>query len=70
MIVKLDEAVKLLKNHEVVAVPSETVYGLAASISSPTAIRKIFTLKGRPAVNPLIVHFKNIEKIKKEIKNN
>jgi L-threonylcarbamoyladenylate synthase len=63
MIVKLDEAVKLLKNHEVVAVPSETVYGLAGSISSPTAIRKIFTLKGRPAINPLIVHFSTLNEV-------
>lgn len=63
MIVKFHEAVKLLKNDEVVAVPSETVFGLAASIYSPLAIRKIFSLKGRPAINPLIVHFCSIEQV-------
>lgn len=63
MIVKFHEAVKLLKNNEVVAVPSETVFGLAASIHSPEALRKIFSLKGRPAINPLIVHFCSIEQV-------
>ncbi|MFZ4673236.1 threonylcarbamoyl-AMP synthase [bacterium] len=63
MIVKFHEAVKLLKNDEVVAVPSETVFGLAASIHSPRAIRKIFSLKGRPPINPLIVHFSSVEQI-------
>ena len=41
---------------EVVAFHTETVYGLGADASSDEAVRKIFTLKGRPADNPLIAH--------------
>lgn len=49
-------ACKLLKKGEVVAVPTETVYGLAGDSRNANAIRKIFEAKGRPADNPLIVH--------------
>lgn len=45
-----------LKRGEVVALPTETVYGLAASLKHPEAINEIFSLKGRPKDNPLIVH--------------
>lgn len=45
-----------LRRGGVVALPTETVYGLAASIYHPQAYRAIFTLKGRPRTNPLIVH--------------
>ena len=45
-----------LRDGEVVALPTETVYGLAASLSHPEAINQIFSLKGRPKDNPLIVH--------------
>jgi L-threonylcarbamoyladenylate synthase len=55
------EAVRLLKAGEIVAVPTETVYGLAANALDPTAVRKIFEAKGRPAHNPLIVHVASIE---------
>lgn len=41
----------------VVAFPTETVYGLGADISNPSAVRRIFEIKGRPADHPLIVHF-------------
>lgn len=41
----------------VVAFPTETVYGLGADISSPSAVRRIFEIKGRPVDHPLIVHF-------------
>ncbi len=51
-----EKAVALLKNGEVVAVPTETVYGLAANAFSTEAVRKIFTAKGRPQDNPLILH--------------
>lgn len=46
---------KLLDGH-VVAIPTETVYGLAASVSHPEAIQRIFSLKRRPLNNPLIIH--------------
>jgi L-threonylcarbamoyladenylate synthase len=49
-------AEKLLKDGQVVAMPTETVYGLAAALSHPQAIEKIFVLKGRPLNNPLIIH--------------
>ena len=53
---EIDQAVEALREGEVVAFPTETVYGLGADASNPDAIRKIFELKGRPATHPLIVH--------------
>lgn len=52
----MEEAVSLLKQGEVVAIPTETVYGLAANALNPSAVEKIFAVKGRPSDNPLIVH--------------
>ena len=49
-------AVQILESGELVAVPTETVYGLAARADSPEAIAKIYAAKGRPEFNPLIVH--------------
>lgn len=49
-------AVELLGAGEVVALPTETVYGLAANALDPDAVAKIFEIKGRPAHNPIIVH--------------
>lgn len=49
-------AVETLLGGDVVALPTETVYGLAAVISSDDALRKIFQIKGRPLIDPLIVH--------------
>jgi len=53
------EAALLLRNNEVVAFPTETVYGLGANATSDTAVNKIFEAKGRPSDNPLIVHISN-----------
>ncbi len=53
-------ACEILKNGGVVAIPTETVYGLAANAYDETAIAKIFTAKGRPQDNPLIVHIADI----------
>lgn len=50
------EAARLLRDGEVVALPTETVYGLAANAWSPEAVRRIFEIKRRPAHNPIIVH--------------
>lgn len=58
-LVGFSEAVSLLKAGKVVALPTETVYGLAASIYSLKALKKIFHLKNRPFTDPLIVHCKN-----------
>ena len=49
-------AVELLRKGEVVALPTETVYGLAADALNPIAVAKIFEAKGRPRFDPLIVH--------------
>ncbi len=49
-------AAAILKNGGVVAIPTETVYGLAADAFDPDAVRRVFEAKGRPADNPLIVH--------------
>ena len=49
-------AVELLRNGQVVALPTETVYGLAADAFNPIAVAKIFEAKGRPRFDPLIVH--------------
>ncbi len=51
-----DRAVALLRDGELVALPTETVYGLGADAANPAAVAKIFAAKGRPADHPLIVH--------------
>lgn len=56
MKIDVSQAVSLLNQGEVVALPTETVYGLAASLNQPEAIKEIFKLKGRPLANPLIIH--------------
>lgn len=53
---RLAQAVALLKAGELVAIPTETVYGLGADASNPAAVARIFAAKGRPADHPLIVH--------------
>jgi L-threonylcarbamoyladenylate synthase len=52
----ITRAVELLRAGEVVAFPTETVYGLGADAASPEAVAKIFKLKGRPEAHPVIVH--------------
>lgn len=52
----IDIAVDLLKNNDIAAIPTETVYGLAGNGLSPAAVKKIFEAKGRPNDNPLILH--------------
>ncbi len=63
MLITSEEAISKLKAGDVVALPTETVYGLAASISHPDAIKKIYALKGRPSNNPLIVHLASAEQL-------
>ena len=58
------QAVDSLKNGELVAFPTETVYGLGAIATNDTAVKKIFKAKGRPSDNPLIVHIGNAEEIR------
>lgn len=52
----IERAVALLQAGELVAFPTETVYGLGADAANPAAVRRIFAAKGRPADHPLIVH--------------
>ena len=59
MKVSYSKALSLLKSGEPVAIPTETVYGLAGRIDSEATIQKIFQLKNRPAFDPLIVHCLN-----------
>ncbi len=58
---QLEKAAELLKNGMVVAVPTETVYGLAANAFDTEAVGKIFAAKGRPQDNPLILHIGSLE---------
>lgn len=60
---KIDEAASLLKRGEVVAFPTETVYGLGADATNEDAVSKIFQAKGRPSDNPLIVHVATKEQL-------
>ncbi|MDR2429366.1 MAG: threonylcarbamoyl-AMP synthase [Puniceicoccales bacterium] len=53
----------LLRAGELVALPTETVYGLAANALDETAVRRIFTVKGRPLIDPLIVHVPTLEAV-------
>ena len=55
------EAKQILEKGDLVAIPTETVYGLAGNIYSETAIKKIFDTKKRPLFNPLIVHIHSIQ---------
>lgn len=52
----LEKAALLIKNGELVGIPTETVYGLGADASNEKAVKSIFSAKGRPSDNPLIVH--------------
>lgn len=54
------DAAALLNQNDIVAIPTETVYGLAGNAFSEKAIKKIFELKKRPFYNPLIVHIKSV----------
>lgn len=55
--------VKLLKGGRLVAIPTETVYGLAADLFQPEAVQKIFMAKGRPSDNPLIAHISALKQL-------
>lgn len=61
----IEEAAYWLRKGEVVAIPTETVYGLAANIYNEKAVEKIYTLKNRPKNNPLIVHLKSDKELSK-----
>ena len=63
----LKKAKKIIKNYGVIGIPTETVYGLAGNAYSKAAVKKIFKLKKRPTFNPLIIHYKNINELKRDV---
>ena len=65
----VQRAATLLRAGRVVALPTETVYGLAASALNAHAVRRIFDIKGRPAHNPIIVHVASIDMAKRCVAN-
>tara|TARA_B100001063_G_scaffold206210_1_gene201536 strand:- start:1069 stop:2025 length:957 start_codon:yes stop_codon:yes gene_type:complete len=66
----LKKTINCLKNSDVAALPTETVYGLGGNAYSKNSIKKIFKLKGRPKSNPLIVHYYNLSCAIKDIEIN
>ncbi|WP_234571865.1 L-threonylcarbamoyladenylate synthase [Rhodohalobacter sp. 614A] len=63
MKVTLEKATDLIKKGHTVAIPTETVYGLAADAFNVNAVKKIFEQKGRPSENPLIVHISDFDQL-------
>ena len=63
----IQKAIDLLNQNELVAIPTETVYGLAGNIFSEKAINNIFKTKKRPLFNPLIVHIPNMDYLGKVV---
>ena len=62
----LKKAKKSIENNNIIAMPTETVYGLAGNAYSEKSVKKIFKLKKRPNYNPLIVHYQNLSSLKKD----
>lgn len=65
----ITKAVQLLKKGELVAIPTETVYGLAANALDESAVVKIFEVKNRPFFDPLIIHLPRFEEVKRYTRN-
>ena len=63
----LQKTVKILKDAELVGLPTETVYGLAGNAYSKKALKKIFLLKKRPKKNPLILHYYNFKRASNDV---
>jgi len=63
MRISFSEAIQRLKQGEVVAIPTETVYGLAADARNENALRRIYAIKERPSTNPLIVHLASMSQV-------
>ncbi len=62
---ELEIAITWLKQSQPVAIPTETVYGLAAPLFDPAAIHRVFALKGRPSDNPLIAHVASLAMVER-----
>lgn len=61
----IQTALQLLEKGDVIGLPTETVYGLGGDATNSEAVAKIYTLKGRPSFNPLIIHVDSLEKAQK-----
>lgn len=66
---RLEEAAQLIREGQLVALPTETVYGLGANAMDANACKEIFRVKGRPQDNPLIVHVADLEMVKGLVEN-
>ena len=66
----LNKAKKILEKNKIIAVPTETVYGLAGNAYSNKSVKRIYNLKKRPKKNPLIIHYYNLDLLKKDAKYN
>ena len=64
--INMKKVKKNVESNNVIGLPTETVYGLAANAYSDKSVKKIFKLKKRPIFNPLIIHFKNLKYLKKD----
>ena len=64
----LNKAKKILEKNKIIAVPTETVYGLAGNAYSNKSVKRIYVLKKRPKKNPLIIHYYNLDLLKKDAK--
>jgi L-threonylcarbamoyladenylate synthase len=67
--IELEAAVDALRDGELVAFPTETVYGLGANAADPAAVRKVFELKGRPPAHPVIVHIDERRYLKRWVRD-
>ena len=66
----IQQACEILSNGELLAIPSETVYGLGADATSDSAISRIYKIKKRPHINPLILHVSNIKMVEQFAETN
>ena len=66
----IQQAYEILSNGELLAIPSETVYGLGADATSDSAISRIYKIKKRPHINPLILHVSNINMVEQFAETN
>ena len=64
--INMKKVKKNVESNNVIGLPTETVYGLAANAYSDKSVKKIFKLKKRPVLNPLIINFKNLKDLKKD----
>lgn len=65
----IETAAALLENDQVIAIPTETVYGLAGNALNPSVVNKIYEIKNRPLSNPLIIHLADTTQLTKYVKN-